>query len=154
METVTTLKEETLEKVQDLIEINIDSVKGFVAAKDAIDEPRVSQLFANLAETRADFANELKSFVHLNREEPEDSGSFAGGIHRMWLKFRNAINGGDVKVVLIEAERGEDAIKEKYEDVLEETAGSPLNGVLTRQYAKVKKGHDLVRDLRDHYLED
>jgi uncharacterized protein (TIGR02284 family) len=38
-----------------------------------------------------------------------------------------------------------------YEEVLKETAGSAVNDVLTRQYAKVKAGHDQVRDLRNAY---
>jgi uncharacterized protein (TIGR02284 family) len=50
---------------------------------------------------------------------------------------------------LAEAERGEDHIKRAYEDVLTETAGSPMNGVLQVQYSQVKAGHDKVRDLRD-----
>lgn len=153
METATTLHDETLEKLQELIEINIDSCEGFKEAADSIDNPTVSSLFAELARARAGFAGELQGFVRINHEEPEDSGTMTGTAHRLWLKFRSAINGGDPKVVLIEAEKGEDAIKEKYEDVLKETAGSAVNDILTRQYAKVKAGHDRVRDLRDAYLD-
>jgi uncharacterized protein (TIGR02284 family) len=54
-------------------------------------------------------------------------------------------------VVLVEAERGEDQIKRAYEDALVRTAGSAMNDVLTRQYARVKSGHDRIRDLRDHF---
>ena len=61
------------------------------------------------------------------------------------------MNGGDPYVILIEAERGEDHIKEAYEEVLKETAGSAMNDVLTDQYAAVKAGHDKVRDLRDSF---
>ena len=61
------------------------------------------------------------------------------------------VTNGDAYVVLIEAERGEDHIKEAYEDVLKATAGSAMNDVLQAQYARVKAGHDKVRDLRDAY---
>ncbi len=57
----------------------------------------------------------------------------------------------DAYVILCEAERGEDHIKHAYEDVLKETAGSPLNHVLPQQYSIVKSGHDKVRDLRDTF---
>ena len=41
------------------------------------------------------------------------------------------------------------AIKARYENVLKETAGSPYNAVLQRQYASVKEAHDTIRDMRD-----
>lgn len=67
----------------------------------------------------------------------------------MWVDLRSALNGGDNYVVMIEAERSEDRIKEKYESVLEETAGSPVNDVLMRHLRAVKGWHDQVRRLRD-----
>lgn len=67
--------------------------------------------------------------------------------------MRSKLNSGDAYVILIEAERGEDHIKDAYEDVLKETAGSAMNDLLQSQYAKVKAGHDKVRDLRDAYKE-
>ena len=96
-------------------------------------------------------ASELQSLVDFNGEEAEDDGSVAAKTHRIWINIRSKINGGDPYVILIEAERGEDHIKEAYEDILKETAGSAVNDVLTAQYAKVKAGHDKVRDLRDAY---
>lgn len=149
LETKANLNEETVEALQDLIEINLDSVAGFQQAADSIDHQGLQTLFRKVASERQMHADELKGFVRYNREEPEDSGSVAGAAHRQWLNLRAAINGGDPKVVLIEAERGEDAIKEKYEDLIKKTAGSAMNDVLLRQYAEVKRHHDLVRDLRD-----
>lgn len=154
METVMNLNEKTLKKVQDLIQINIDSAKGCKDAAEKVDSPLIGHLFSGLADERKAQAEELKNFVRLNQEEPEDSSSAAGTAHRLWLDFRAAINGGEPKVILIEAERGEDKIKEEYEESLKETAGSPLNDVLTRHYAAVKAGHDRVRDLRNLYLKN
>ena len=143
------LRDETISKLQDLIEINIDSQKGFQQAAETIEEPKMATLFRQIARDRAANATELQRFVAVNNETPEDDGSAMGAMHRWWLSARGALNGGDDYVVLIEAERGEDAIKHKYEDVLKETAGSPMNDVLTRQYATVKSQHDQIRDLRD-----
>ena len=81
----------------------------------------------------------------------DDDSSVAAKTHRIWINIRSEINGGDTYVILIEAERGEDHIKQAYEEVLQETAGSSMNNVLTNQYRVVKNGHDKVRDLRDAY---
>ena len=59
------------------------------------------------------------------------------------------INENDSYLMLVEAERGEDAIKQASETVLRANAGSAMNDVLTRQYATIKSGHDRIRDLRD-----
>lgn len=151
VETKTTLNEETLDALEELIEINIDSSKGFAEAAESVDDERLESLFREMADTRRQYASELRAHVRRNDEEPEDDGSVMGTIHRKWMDLRAAVNGGDATVVLIEAERGEDAIKEKYEDLLKETAGSAMNDVLMSQYSVVKSQHDKVRDLRDAY---
>ena len=151
METKHNLRDETIEKVQDLIQINIDSQKGFAEAADKVKDQKIATLFRQFGGERKANTTELQQIVNFNGDEPEDDGSFAATVHRAWIDVRAALNGGDASVILTEAERGEDAIKELYEEVLQETAGSAVNDVLTRQYAKVKAGHDKVRDLRDAY---
>ncbi|MDY7094529.1 MAG: PA2169 family four-helix-bundle protein [Acidobacteriota bacterium] len=152
MEPMTALREETVEKLQDLIEVNNDSCEGFKTASDQVNEDALANLFAQLAQDRAGFSAELQNYVRLNDETPDDDASARGTAHRLWLKVRAAINGGDAKVILIELERMEDKIKHTYEEVLEETGGA-LHDALQRQYTQVKAGHDRVRDLRDSYLD-
>jgi uncharacterized protein (TIGR02284 family) len=149
METVGTLQPQTINRLNDLIRINIDSAQGFREAASVINDGSLRTRFEEFATQRDNNARELKQFVAWNDKEPEDSGSAAGAIHRWWLDLRAKAAGGDAKVVLSEAERGEDVIKHKYEDVLKDTAGSPVNTVLQRQYVEVKRGHDTIRNLRD-----
>ena len=94
-------------------------------------------------------AEELKVFVELNNETPPGEGSYAAALHRCWINVKNALAGDDVLAILQECERGEDVIKDAYENALKETAGSAVNDVLTTQMRQVKAVHDHVRDLRD-----
>ena len=150
METVTTLNADTLDAVQDLIKINIDSHEGFNSAADQLqDSPQLAQFFRECATERQANANELSGIVGANAEKPEDSGTIRGTVHRWWLEIRGALQSGDEHAVLAEAERGEDAIKHRYEDLLKNTAGSAVNDVLQRQYAGVKRRHDQIRAMRD-----
>lgn len=149
METATNLNNETLSGLQDLIRINIDSAEGFRSAADKIESEHVATLFRDCAAERERFSNELKSYVRMNNETPEESGSVAGTLHRWWLELRGTVQDGKEHAVLSEAERGEDAIKEKYESVLKDSAGSAVNDVLQQQYAAVKARHDQIRDMRD-----
>lgn len=149
VETKTTLCDETISCIQDLISVNLDSEKGFrEAAEHCGDSPVVKALFTELATQRGAQAIDLKTLVGMNGEESEDSGSVAGAAHRWLLDIRGKLAGG-APVMLIEAERGEDYIKGKYEEALKKNAGSAVTDVLNRQYVAVKAGHDRVRDLRD-----
>lgn len=149
METASHLRDETIECLQDLIQINIDSSRGYRAAADEIENPRIASLFRECATERQAFSEELKRYVQMNAVEPKDSGSIQGTLHRWWLEIRGTVQGGDEHAVLAEAERGEDAIKHRYEDAMRQIAGSPVGNVLMQQYESVKRRHDQVRDMRD-----
>lgn len=149
IETKTDLNETTTAKLQKLIRANIDSYNGFHESAEEVEDAKLKTLFKEIGDQRSAMASKLQEFVEFNGEEAEDDGSVAAKTHRIWINIRSKINGGDPYVILIEAERGEDHIKEAYEDVLKETAGSAMNDVLTDQCAAVKAGHDKIRDLRD-----
>ncbi len=149
MKTMGTLNDKTVEHLQDLIRINIDSCKGFEEAADKIESDSVARLFRDISSQRKRNAEQLRGLVSLTDEEAEDSGSIKGTVHRWWLSMRGTVTGGNEHTVLADAERGEDAIKERYEDALEQVHEAPALSVLRDQFVEVKRGHDTVRDLRD-----
>ena len=151
METKTALHGDTMEKLQLLVRINIDSEKGLKEASHAVQDKLVATMFVELGRERANNALELQKYIEWNGEKALEKGSYLASLHRAWLGVRNLVNGGDSHAILSEAERGEDAIKLAYEDALIATAGSAMNDVLTRQYAIVKAGHDRVRAMRDQF---
>lgn len=151
LETKTDLNPATVEKLQKLIRANIDSYNGFHESAEELKDSQLSSLFRAIGDERSAMASELQKYVEFNGKEAEDDGSVAAKTHRIWINIRSKLSGGDAKVILTEAERGEDHIKHAYEEVLKETAGSAMNDVLSSQYAKVKAGHDKIRDLRDSY---
>ncbi|MGC3968181.1 MAG: PA2169 family four-helix-bundle protein [Pirellulales bacterium] len=150
------LPEKSLEWLQDLIEINIDSSKGFAEAADKLQDLKekdlaVESMFRELSRNRAMQANELQAIVASNAEKPTDSGSVAAAAHRTWMDLRAALGGGE-HAVLSEAERGEDAIKAKYEEALQDLGSCPCTQVLRKHFTAVKASHDRVRDLRDAHV--
>lgn len=145
------LTDQTIEKLQDLVRINIDSQKGLVDAAGVIDDQRVADTFREIAGARSEFADELQMYVTINEETAPKEQSFAAKVHQCWLNCRAKLNSGNAHVVLVEAEFGEDQIKKAYEDALKEAPGSAMNDIIHSQYAVVKQGHDRIRDLRDAY---
>jgi uncharacterized protein (TIGR02284 family) len=148
-ESVRSLPAETLDKLQDLLRVNIDSENGFRDAAEQVDDVALRRIFRQFADERQSNSSELKQFVQFNGESPVQDGSVMAALHRTWMDLKAALTSNDAKAVLNEAERGEDHIKHMYEDVLTESAGSPVHDVLQHQYVKIKAAHDVVRDLRD-----
>ena len=151
LETKLNLSDETLDAVQDLIQLNIDARDGFRHASTSIDDVTVSEFFDFLADQRDQQADELSVYVIVNGERPRREGSYLATLHRTWIDIRELLTSDDTTAVLQEAELGEDTMKAAYEGALRSTAGSAMNDVLTKQYAQVKAAHDRVRDLRDQY---
>lgn len=149
LETKTNLNEQTIDALQDLAQINIDSRDGFRDAADQIPDAALATYFRELADERARQAEELQTYVELNNERPVREGSFLAALHRSWISIRDSLASNETHAVLAEAERGEDSIKGAYEDALKDTAGSAVNDVLQTQYVQVKAAHDRIRDLRD-----
>lgn len=151
IETKMNLSDETINALSDLIRINRDSEKGFNDAAKQVKDAELGSLFNSLAGGRGANADELRQFVKSNGQETLVEGSYLAAFHRAWMDIRAMLSGGTASAILAEAERGEDYIKQAYEDVLKRTAGSAVNDVLTRQYANVKAGHDQIRELRNAY---
>ncbi len=150
-ETTSNLERTTLDALQDLIQINIDSARGFEEAARRVELESLKNLFAEIGRERETQAVELQQHVERSGERACDEGTIAAAFQRIWLDFRGRLAGGDPLVILSEAEKGEDQIKAAYEDVLVRNAGSAIQDVLTRQYLSVKVAHNKIRDLRDGY---
>lgn len=151
LETVTTLEDSTVESLQDLVQINIDARDGFREASEKFECDDMRAAFLHFADERDRQADELLMYVERNEGDTCREGSYAAKFHRCWINTRAALSSDDIQVVLDEAERGEDVIKDAYESALKETAGSAVNDVLMSHMKQVKSAHDRVRDLRDGY---
>ena len=148
-ESIQHLSDDTLKKINDLIRVNIDSSRGFKTAADTVEYPAMATLFRQIAAERASFGRELAGYVEFNDVEPNESGTLSGTIHRWWLAARGALSGGDDYAILSEAERGEDTIKQRYEEILNEIPTSTLRRVVQDQYAGIRRNHDRIRALWD-----
>lgn len=148
-ETIMHLNGKAIAGLQELVRVNIDTGKGFREAAELIENKDIASYFRRCGERRHEFAAELQRIIGIHGVDPECSGSATGTMRRWWLFVRGTVQGGDEHAVLAEAERGEDAIKHKYEEVIQETAGGPLTATLNRQYESVKQDHDTIRDMRD-----
>ncbi len=148
MESVKSLRDETVQALEDLVRVNLDSYQNLVQVHGASETRKLVDLFRELAEQRKSFAAELGSYVYLNDGDTNPSGSFLEGAHRWWLDLTGKLERGDALVILDEAERGEAIILEAYEKVIRETEGNAVSDVLNSHRASIRNSLDRVRALR------
>ena len=141
--------EHDIKTLNSLIETTLDSADGYAeAAKDAKSEPLVSLFRARSGERRT-AASALQNCVRSLGGKPEDDGTLLASAHRMFVNLRTSLTKADNKAVVDEVERGEDHIKHKFEDAMNDNELSPpAMSAISDVYVSVRNGHDQMRDLK------
>lgn len=136
-----------------LIATTLDSVEGYTEAAKNTENSGFVTLFNGLAGERRQLVSQLQQHVSSMGGEPEDDGTILAGAHRVFLNLKSVVTGHDDKAIINEVEAGEDHIKAKFEDALDDRGLSPaVLGLIETAYDSVKAGHDEIRDI-EHSLE-
>ncbi len=135
--------------LNNLIETCKDGQEGFQQAAEGVQNSDIKSIFYEYAQQRSQFAGELQSAVRELGGDPENAGSVSGTLHRGWINIKSAVTGQDAQAILNEAERGEDAAKNAYQEALEEELPANVRSIVEKQAAAVQQAHDRVKSLRD-----
>lgn len=132
-----------------LIASIIDSIDGYTeSAKDA-DSGRFASIFNDRAAERRQVLTRLQAEVARLGGNPEDDGTTAAAAHRGFINLKSAVTGRDDKAVINEVERGEDHLKEKFEDALADgDLSSQVKAVVQECFVSVRQGHDQMSALK------
>lgn len=133
------LPQTSIDYLQNLISLNIDSRDGFREAVEDMDKGsgnELSRMLSQIAVERDRQAMELQALVAGNHKEPEKSGSIAAAVHRAWMDLRATFGGGN-KAMLDEVIRGEEYVKGKYGDAIQELGACECVPTLRRHLAAI-----------------
>ncbi|UAK23081.1 ferritin-like domain-containing protein [Sphingomonas nostoxanthinifaciens] len=132
-----------------LTKTTLDSMKGYEdAAKDA-ESTRFATMFADFARDRGEAARALQAEVARLGGTSETGSSFLAAAHRTFLDLKQAFTSNDDKAIVIEVERGEDHIKAKFEDALNDAElAAESNAVIREAFTTVRQGHDQMSALK------
>ena len=150
-ETITT--KETIEVLNDLVEINNDRIVGYEKAldetKDADEDLKI--LFASMIDESRKIRLDLANEVQVLGGEYERDTTARGKLYRAWMDVRAAFTGHDRHAVLANCERGEDAAQNAYREALKEENHIPayIRTMLSEQQQTLRASHDKIKALRD-----
>ncbi len=144
-------RNDTISVLNGLIETNRDGQQGFQEASDNITRPDLKQFFADASLERARFVGELQQEVRSLGGDPEDSGSVAGSLHRVWIDIKGTFTGKDEQSILNECERGEDSAVAAYRKALQGEVPANIRAVIETQYSSVQQAHNAVKQFRDAF---
>lgn len=138
-----------LRELQELVAISLDSSRGFAEAAEMVESPEIAAHFRRCGERLAVHAAEIQSALDLSGLWRSRSEPLSGSVHRWWEGLREGVLGYGEYAMLSTVERAEEDIERRYRSALRDSAGSPVNATLTRQYASVHQDHDTLQGMRD-----
>ncbi len=142
--------DEIVDNLQALLEKNYDAEKGFTKAMENAKSATLKDFLKKQAAQRSRFANEITQELRDLNEEPKESGSFTGDLHRTWIDIKSALSGNEDESVLEECIRGEKASAEEYDEKLKQFNFPPkIASVLQKQSSEIHQTLSRVKRLED-----
>ena len=150
------IKENQVEALNRLIEINNDRMKGYETASKETDENDLKEFFSTCERTSQECKTELVNEVRKLGGTATTGTSTSGKLYRAWMDVKTSLTNKKRKAILDSCEYAEDVAKSTYQDVLKDSKEDLTNeqqSLLKKQYDLIKKDHDKVKALRDLALE-
>jgi uncharacterized protein (TIGR02284 family) len=145
---------ETIEVLNDLIQINNDRIAGYEKAikETKPEDEDLKVLYATMIAESHRIKIALATEVQTMGAEVEQGTTSGGKIYRAWMDVKAVFTGHDRHAVLANCEAGEDAAQKAYRTALEhENLPAYIRELLVRQKETLHESHDEVKALRDQY---
>ncbi|WP_405411812.1 PA2169 family four-helix-bundle protein [Maribacter sp. Asnod1-A12] len=131
---MSTYTEEVGNKLNELLEKTYDAEKGFKKAAENTENKQLKSFFEIKAKQRYDFGHELKAEIKTFGQNVDKGDSMAGKAHRAWMDVKALFSLDNAEAMLEEANRGEKAAIEEYNDVLEDTSLPSTTATILRSH--------------------
>lgn len=132
-------KEDTIEELNDVTRLMIDSYNGYQAACEECDDSfALAQEFKERAERRSQYIGEIQNYVRTLGGEPSTHGTARGAVHRSWMNFANLFR-DDERGAIDAVEDGESFLANRIQDCIEDgQLDDNARNLLVRAHSDVK----------------
>lgn len=144
-------KENSIDVLNTLIEINHDRIEGYKTAVGETDVSDLAELFIQFTETSHKCNKELSEEVRRLGGEPLEGTRMTGKLHRVWMDFKALITGKSRDSILSSCEYGDATALETYDDALKNTPEDLTfiqQAMLVQQRAMIQSDYNKVKNLR------
>jgi uncharacterized protein (TIGR02284 family) len=141
-------RKDLVDVLNDLVACCKDGEHGFKYCAEHAQREDLRAAFMQCALDCTRGAQELNDEIQSLGGEVRDSGSALGAVHRGWVSVKLALSTHDDKVLLSEAERGEDDASNRYRKALEKPLPVSIRSLVERQLHAVQRHHDQMKVLR------
>jgi uncharacterized protein (TIGR02284 family) len=144
---------ETIEVLNDLIQINNDRIMGYERAiRDAKPEDTdLKILYASMVAESHRMKIALATEVQTLGAEIEQGTTTSGKIYRAWDDIKAVFTGHDRSATLLNCENGEEAAQHAYQNALDHELPSYIRELLSRQQDALKASLEEIRAMREQY---
>jgi len=146
-----TNNQEIVDCLNNLVQINNDRIQGYLTASQETDQDDLKSVFSEMMTTSQECRRQLVQEITKLGGTPVEGTTVSGKLYRIWMDIKAALTSKDRKAILNSCEFGEDAAVKTYQTEIDSDA---LNGteyllIVKEQFAKIKSGHDKIKQLRD-----
>ena len=144
---------QTIEVLNDLIQINNDRIEGYEKAIKETKESDVDlrNIFNRMADESKNYKQELVDQVRRLGGDPASDTTQSGKIYRVWMDVKSSFAGRGRQSVLELCEYGEDAAQKAYQKALEvENELLPeVRSLIQHEKDELRTSHDTIKHYRD-----
>lgn len=126
-----------LEHLNRLVQVNKDAEAGFLNAAGNVQNSELETQFANYAKQHGKFAADLQKEIERLGENPPDSGTVGGAVHRGWMDVKSALTGHSAAAILSSCEDGEQSAQAAYADAMADISRGQTFTLLEKQRQQV-----------------
>lgn len=132
------------EALQNLFRIILERKEGYQKASEYVEDDNLSELFETYVKQCEDFALELAPYNE--KIEKNIIGKNSGISAKIWVDKKAALNSGDTREILDSCVLGEEAVLNKYVEIIEEeNFPQDLYNIVDQQREKIERAFESIK---------
>ena|ERR1700761_4580275 len=144
---------ETIEVLNDLVQINNDRITGYEKAikESKPEDTDLKILYAAMVAESHRMKIALATEVQTLGAETEQGTTTSGKIYRAWMDVKALFTGHDRHTILANCESGEEAAQKAYKTALNHDLPAYIRELLSRQQEALRASLEEIRAMKEQY---